>query len=73
MAAYELATLEAQVDALDQVTARRVARLVLECGSSLALALQAVQEADQTNYASAAQPARPTRRRSSMRSFIGAR
>ncbi len=48
MAAQPLAALEAQVNALDKETARRVARLVLECRSSLELALVAVQEANRT-------------------------
>jgi hypothetical protein len=51
MTPQKIAALEAQVDALDRATARRVARLVLECRSSLELALLAVQDADQ-----AAQP-----------------
>ena len=48
MAAQPLTALEAQVNALDKETARRVARLVLECRSSLELALVAVQEANRT-------------------------
>jgi hypothetical protein len=48
MAAQPFAALEAQVNALDKDTARRVARLVLECRSSLELALVAVQEANCT-------------------------
>jgi hypothetical protein len=48
MAPHELATLEARLSALDQATALRVARLVLECGSSLPMALLAVQDADRS-------------------------
>jgi hypothetical protein len=46
MAVQSLATLEAQVNALDRDTAQRVARLVFECRASLELALIAIQEAD---------------------------
>jgi len=46
MAPHEIAALAAQVNALDKETARRVARLVLECHASLELALLAVQEAN---------------------------
>ena len=48
MTPQHYATLAAQVNALDKDTARRVARLVLECRSSLELALLAVQDADCT-------------------------
>src|SRR5438128_1632541 len=48
MAPQEYAALAAKVNALDRETALRVARLVLECRSSLELALVAVQEADRT-------------------------
>ena len=47
LALFEM-VLAAQVDQLDCETARRVARLVLECNASLQLALSAVQEADQS-------------------------
>jgi hypothetical protein len=46
MIPQEIAALEAQVDALDAATARRVARLVLECRVSIPLALSAVQDAN---------------------------
>jgi hypothetical protein len=38
----------ARIDALDKKTACRVARLVVECGASVSLALLAVLDADQT-------------------------
>jgi hypothetical protein len=49
MGPHEIAALEAQVNALDRDTARRVARLVLECRVSLRLALLAVQDADKSS------------------------
>jgi hypothetical protein len=49
MAPHEIAALEAQVNDLDRDTARRVARLVVECRVSLRLALLAVQDADTNN------------------------
>jgi hypothetical protein len=45
MGSHDIATLEAQVNALDRETAERVTRLVFECSASLDLALQAVQDA----------------------------
>jgi len=48
------------VNALDQATALRVTRLVVECGASLAMALLAVQEADREVMVNAK---RRTRRR----------
>jgi hypothetical protein len=45
MSAEEFTALEAQIDALDKATACRVALLVMECGASLSLALEAVQDA----------------------------
>ena len=44
--AEEFTALEAQIEALDTQTACRVARLVVECGASISLALLAVQDAD---------------------------
>jgi hypothetical protein len=49
MTSDEITALEAQVSQLDRDTARRVARLVLECRVSLRLALLAVQDADRSN------------------------
>ena len=46
MAPQEIAALAAQVEELDSETARRVARLVVECNASLRLALSAVNEAN---------------------------
>ncbi|HWQ11979.1 MAG TPA: hypothetical protein VNL77_04225 [Roseiflexaceae bacterium] len=46
MGAHELAELEREVESLDAATARRVARLVLECRASLRDALAAVRMAD---------------------------
>lgn len=46
MSLEEINVLEAQVSALDRETARRVTHLVTQCGASLKLALQAVQDAD---------------------------
>ena len=46
MTSHDIAALEAQVNALDQETAKRVSRLVFECSARLDLALQAVNEAN---------------------------
>jgi hypothetical protein len=43
--AEEITAIEEQIEALDRETACRVARLVVECGASLSLALLAVQDA----------------------------
>ena len=51
MAPQEIAALAAQVDELDRETARRVARLVVECNASLRLALSAVQDANRSGRA----------------------
>jgi hypothetical protein len=45
MSAEEFKALDEQIKALDQETACRVALLVVECGASLSLALEAVQDA----------------------------
>jgi hypothetical protein len=45
MSAEEFKVLEAQINQLDRETACRVALLVVECGASLSLALEAVQDA----------------------------
>ncbi len=57
MAPEEIAALTAQVEQLDGETARRVARLVLECNASLRLALSAVQEANNSARQEEGQPA----------------
>jgi hypothetical protein len=49
IASDEITALQAQVNQLDRDTARRVARLVMECCVSLQLALLAVQDADRNN------------------------
>jgi hypothetical protein len=46
MSREEMNILEAQVSGLDHETARRVTDLVTQCGASLNLAIQAVQDAD---------------------------
>jgi hypothetical protein len=46
MSAEEFTALEEEIEALDRETACRVARLVMECGASLSLALEAVQAAE---------------------------
>ncbi len=48
MSREEMNLLEAQVGGLDYETARRVTDLVTQCGASLNLAIQAVQDADST-------------------------
>ena len=70
MAPQEIAALTAQVDSLDCETARRVARLVVECHASLRLALLAVQDANQRQLAQA-QP-RARRRLSRVLAYFGA-
>lgn len=45
MSAEEFTALEEQIDALDKEIACRVALLVVECGASLSLALEAVRDA----------------------------
>jgi hypothetical protein len=57
MAPEEIAALAAQVNQLDRETARRVARLVLECNASLRLALSAVHEANRSARTEGMQPA----------------
>jgi hypothetical protein len=46
MAPEEFTALDAQIDALDKESACRVARLVIECGASISLAMQAVADAN---------------------------
>jgi hypothetical protein len=74
MSTEEIAALQTQVNMLDPQTVRRVARLVLECRSSLAMALLAVEEADHMVLElSARQEPRMRRNRGWIRAFIGAR
>jgi hypothetical protein len=73
MATYESTIVHAQFEALDRRTARRVARLVVECRVSLALALQAVQEADRERAGAAATPRRAPGRLTRFLAHIGAR
>ena len=56
MTSQQIAALTAEVNALDKETARRVARLVLECRASLELALLAVQDANSGLQARVEQP-----------------
>lgn len=65
----EIETLAAQVDRLDSASARRVARLVLECRASLRDALAAVHMADTMMAA----PRKPARRMALQRLFGGRR
>ena len=58
MAPEEFTALEAQIDALDQESACRVARLVIECGASIPLAMQAVADANARRTDSMALPRR---------------
>ncbi|HET9223068.1 MAG TPA: hypothetical protein VFO07_11215 [Roseiflexaceae bacterium] len=60
MAPEEFTELEAQIDALDQESACRVARLVIECGASIPLAMQAVADANATYTDLAARRRRPS-------------
>jgi hypothetical protein len=46
MAPEEFTVLDAQIAALDRESACRVARLVIECGASIPLAMQAVADAN---------------------------
>jgi hypothetical protein len=46
MAPEEFTALDAQIEALDQESACRVARLVIECGASIPLAMQAIADAN---------------------------
>ena len=60
MAPEELTALEAQIDALDKESACRVARLVIECGASIPLAMQAVADANARHLDVAARQRRPS-------------
>ena len=71
MAPYEIAALEARINALDGDTAQRVTHLVFECSASLDLALLAVQEVNRSQEKER-QPS--TRRRiERVLAYIGAR
>jgi hypothetical protein len=60
MAPEEFTALEAQIDALDSESACRVARLVIECGASIPLAMQAVADADARRIDIGARQRRPS-------------
>jgi hypothetical protein len=59
MAPEEFTALEAQIDALDHESACRVARLVIECGASIPLAMLAVADANAGRMDGAARRRRP--------------
>lgn len=65
----EIEILAAEVDRLDSASARRVARLVLECRASLRDALAAIHMADAMTTA----PSKPRRRLTIKRLFTGLR
>jgi hypothetical protein len=56
MAPEDFRALDAQIDALDSESACRVARLVVECGASIPLAMQAVADANTRRASGAARP-----------------
>ena len=60
MAPEEFTALDAQIDALDKESACRVARLVIECGASIPLAMQAVADANARCMDLAARQRRPS-------------
>jgi hypothetical protein len=62
MAPEEFKALDAQIDALDNESACRVARLVVECGASIQLAMQAVADANTRRANGTAKPRHPTPR-----------
>ena len=59
MAPEEFSALDAQIDALDSESACRVARLVIECGASIPLAMQAVADSNARRREAAARQRRP--------------
>ena len=60
MAPEELTALETQIDGLDKDSACRVARLVIECGASIPLAIQAVADANARRLDAATRQRRPS-------------
>ena len=60
MAPEEFTALDAQIAALDSESACRVARLVIECGASIPLAMQAVADANARRMEAAARQRRPS-------------
>ena len=60
MAPEEFKALDAQIDALDNESACRVARLVVECGASIQLAMQAVADANTGRTNGTAKPKQST-------------
>src|SRR5262245_45246725 len=76
MAPEEFTALEAQIEALDNESACRVARLVIECGASIPLAMLAVADANAGRRDVAARqlrPSTPHRRLVQLRSNVVAR
>ena len=75
MAPEEFTALDAQIAALDNESACRVARLVIECGASIPLAMQAVADANAGRAAAFARLRRsaPQQRIAQVRSWVGAR
>lgn len=71
MATQESAMLAAHINDLDRETARRVARLVLECNASVALALRAVQAANQNAQRSASKRLSARSRFARMLAYFG--
>ena len=74
MAPEEFTVLDAQIAALDKESACRVARLVIECGASIPLAMQAVADANARRSGAAARQRRPTPQQgiAQVRSWVGA-
>jgi hypothetical protein len=72
MMAEEMTALQAHVNMLNPQTVRRVARLVLECRSSLAMVLLAVEDADRAVLELAAKQSCGGRKRGGMWGVIAA-
>jgi hypothetical protein len=68
MTSQDFAAIEAQIEELDKETACRVARLVVECGAPVPVALLAVQDAN-TSQQSAAEQKQPQPRQNLMHLF----